>query len=83
MTEWVMDGTFYSAPVGFKQLYVVGALVDHSFFPCVFFLLPAKTEAIYEASFSKVFSSFPRVQQPRSVMIGGISYYLFLSLFLF
>ena len=51
---WLADGTFKSAPVLFAQVYVIHSLrggpnplEDGHLLPCLFVLLPNKTEAVY------------------------------------
>ncbi|CAG2213979.1 unnamed protein product [Mytilus edulis] len=39
------DGTFYSCPTLFHQLYIVHAMIDGSMFPLVYALLPGKDQA--------------------------------------
>lgn len=45
--HWFMDGTFKLCPEIFFQIYTVHALINNKTFPCVFALLPNKTEATY------------------------------------
>ena len=49
--HWYADGTFKVCPEIFYQLYNVGG----SIFPCVFSLLPNKTEATYRRFFEQIF----------------------------
>ena len=44
-TNWFMDGTFDSVPLIYTQLVVLHALVDGTSIPCVYALLPDKTQA--------------------------------------
>ncbi|XP_063435973.1 uncharacterized protein LOC134716888 [Mytilus trossulus] len=46
------DGTFYTCPPIFEQLYTLHALIDGEMFPLVFALLPGKSEDIYTRFFS-------------------------------
>ena len=46
-SHWFMDGTFKVCPEIFFQIYTIHALINHQIFPCVFALLPNKTEATY------------------------------------
>ncbi|CAG2196462.1 unnamed protein product [Mytilus edulis] len=46
------DGTFYTCPSIFEQLYTLHALIDGEMFPLVFALLPGKSEDIYTRFFS-------------------------------
>ena len=45
--EWFCDGTFQLVPEIFFQLYTIHARVGNNYPPCVYFLLPSKTGAIY------------------------------------
>ena len=42
--HWFMDGTFKLCPEIFFQLYTIHVLINHQTFPCIFTLLPNKTE---------------------------------------
>ena len=46
-SEWFMDGTFDSVPLIYTQLVTIHALVDGVCIPCVYALLPDKTQATY------------------------------------
>ena len=41
------DGTFYSCPSLFYQLYTFHAIVDAKMYPLVYNLLPAKNQTVY------------------------------------
>lgn len=43
-----VDGTFYSAPKQFTQVFTIHGLQNHVYVPLVFFLLPNKGEKSYE-----------------------------------
>ena len=45
------DGTFYTSPNQFTQLYTLHATVDNVMYPLVFSLLPGKSEDIYNRLF--------------------------------
>lgn len=51
----IMDGTFSSAPTGFKQIFTIHGSIKngngHVFVPLAYFLLPNKKEATYEKAF--------------------------------
>jgi hypothetical protein len=56
-TDWSMDGTFKSCPKVFKvfksgQLFVIGAVIRHRMFPCVYTLLTSQTRATFEVVFA-------------------------------
>ena len=44
---WHADGTFKTAPNIFTQLYTIHCVKNNITFPCIFALLPNKTEATY------------------------------------
>ena len=47
-SQWFSDGSFKLCPQIFSKIYTIHALVNHEVFPCVFSLLPSKTEIVYE-----------------------------------
>ena len=49
--QWYMDGTFYSSPIHFTQLYTIHGFINGYMFPLVYGLLPNKTQATYERFF--------------------------------
>lgn len=51
MRRIFVDGTFYSAPKQFTQVFTLHGLHDNVYMPLVFFLLPNKTQQIYEKAF--------------------------------
>jgi hypothetical protein len=51
-TTFLMDGTFYTVPVGFYQLYVIHALIYQKYFPVIYCFLPNKDENTYRKLFS-------------------------------
>ena len=44
---WLGDGTFAVVPTIFFQLYTIHARVGNNYPPCVYFLLPNKTQNTY------------------------------------
>ena len=52
--HWFMDGTFKLCPEIFYQIYTIHALINNQIFPCVFGLLPSKTENIYNRFFTEI-----------------------------
>ncbi|KAL3853327.1 hypothetical protein ACJMK2_016875 [Sinanodonta woodiana] len=58
--HWFMDGTFKVIPELFFQLYTVHALVTGSIVPCLFVLLPNKTQVTYCRLFEEI-----KVLQPQ------------------
>ena len=53
--NWYADGTFKVSPELFFQLYTIHGQQPGSIFPCVFGLLPNKTEVTYTRFFREVF----------------------------
>ena len=51
---WLADGTFKSAPALFAQVYVIHSLRGRHLLPCLFVLLPNKTEAVYLKMWEKI-----------------------------
>jgi hypothetical protein len=45
--HWFLDGTFKTAPSIFFQLYTIHALVHERTIPCIYALLPNKSQATY------------------------------------
>ena len=66
------DGTFYTCPSLFHQLYTIHAIVDGSMFPLVFGVLPGKDQNNYIRFFSHI-KDLSRLQnihlQPKTVFI--------------
>lgn len=54
--HWYADGTFKVCPEVFFQLYTLHAQRGGSIFPCVFALLPNKTEATYRRFYEQIFN---------------------------
>jgi len=54
--HWYADGTFKVCPEVFYQLYTLHAQSGGSIFPCVFALLPNKTEGTYRRFFEHIFN---------------------------
>lgn len=52
--HWFMDGTFKLCPEVFYQIYTIHAQVNDQILPCIFGLLPSKTEMIYNRFFIEV-----------------------------
>jgi hypothetical protein len=72
-TDWSMDGTFKSCPKVFKvfksgQLFVIGAVIRHRMFPCVYTLLTRQTRAAFEEVFSVLKRLLPANPPPTSII---------------
>jgi hypothetical protein len=51
---WLVDGTFWSCPKPFDQLYNIMGFDGQSFVPCAHFLLKGKREDVYEFAFKEL-----------------------------
>ena len=52
--HWFVDGTFDAAPLIYGQLFTVHALLDGVLIPCVYVLLPDKTQVTYTRMFREL-----------------------------
>lgn len=50
----LIDGTFYTSPRFFPQLYIIHSFIDGSYVQLVFCFLPEKSEEIYLKMWSSV-----------------------------
>ena len=64
--HWFVDGTFKIVPELFFQLYSLHALVLGDVIPCLYALLPNKTEATYNRFLQEI-SAFSPDLQPESI----------------
>ena len=55
--HWFMDSTFKVCPEVFFQICTTHVLINHQVFPCVFALLPNKTEATYNRFLTEVLNA--------------------------
>lgn len=53
-STWLADGTFYSAPCGFLQVYVLFCNIFDKHFPILYCLLQNKSKMSYEKMFSTI-----------------------------
>ena len=56
-SNWFMDGTFKVCPEIFFKIYTIHVLINHQIFPCVFALLPNKTEITYNRFLTEVLNA--------------------------
>ena len=49
--HWSGDGTFYSRPYNFEQLYTLHANIGHSSIPAAYILMQSRTEVMYVRAF--------------------------------
>lgn len=53
--SWAVDGTFKSSPKGFKQCFIIGAMVKvHKIIIAAHALLPGKNKRFYEEAFRAI-----------------------------
>ena len=67
-SEWLMDGTFDTAPPLFTQIYSIHGTHLGRTHPLVFALLPNKRQATYESMFTELKNISPRNLNPTSVL---------------
>lgn len=68
--EWFGDGTFQVVPLLFFQLYTLHARVGNNYPPCIYFLLPNKTNATYRRMIQAVMNLFENEElQPQRVLL--------------
>ena len=60
--HWFMDGTFKLCPQIFHQIYTIHTLINNPVFPCLFVLLPSKTENIYTRLLTEVCNAVQNVR---------------------
>jgi len=67
---WMSDGTFDSAPPGFRQVYVIGAIMeaDGRFVACVYALMQFKDQNSYRMIFQQLKARSPFPLNPRKIM---------------
>ena len=66
--DWFGDGTFKTVPEIFYQLYTIHALVANNVFPCIYALLPNKTQATYDRLFREI-SNITNGTSPSSILM--------------
>ena len=66
--DWFADGTFKVVPELFFQLFTVHGLINNQIFPCIYALLPNKTQETYARLFREITRLRPGLS-PQSVMI--------------
>ena len=68
--HWFMDGTFKVCPEIFFQIYTIPVLISHQIFPCVFALLPSKTEATYNRFLTEVLNAVRNIgNEPEEILV--------------
>ena len=66
--DWYGDGTFKVCPEIFFQVYTIHARTNERTIPCVFSLLPNKTEAIYRRLVQCLLDFLPDGTAPETIM---------------
>lgn len=65
----LMDGTFYSTPKLFSQIFIVHGRRKHTYVPLAFFLLSGKTSDCYARALKKLKTFLPSTFTPRIVFV--------------
>ena len=66
---WFGDGTFKVCPIIFSQVYTLHGLVQDRIIPCIYALLPDKSENIYRRFFEEVRNTLDLEHSPQDIMI--------------
>lgn len=66
--SWYADGTFDSSPALFYQIYTIHALVGEKTIPCIFAMLPSKSERVYLKLFRWI-QDYDKQIKPNFVLI--------------
>ncbi len=61
------DGTFFTVPKIFYQLFTIMAVIDGHSFPLIFLLMTSKTQLLYEAAMHSLTTIFPDLE-PNTLM---------------
>lgn len=77
--RWAVDGTFYSAPDWFTQLYSINAFIGDSTVPCVNFLLQDKKEDTYRRAFNALVDVIGRDINPKAIIAGKCQYVYYIK----
>ncbi|KAG0420793.1 hypothetical protein EQH57_0001 [Dictyocoela roeselum] len=51
---WLLDGTFYTAPKGFSQIYIIYSEVFNKIVPLIYILMKSKTQEAYKMIFMEI-----------------------------
>uniref|UniRef100_A0A915E926 MULE transposase domain-containing protein n=1 Tax=Ditylenchus dipsaci TaxID=166011 RepID=A0A915E926_9BILA len=66
--NWSIDGTFFSCPLYFKQLFTINVFKENSTLPAAY-ILQDKSEYTYRRAMTALFSRLPGVE-PNAIMSG-------------
>jgi len=64
-----MDGTFYTCPSEFTQLFIIHGKQNETYVPLVYLLLPSKTIKTYCVALRKVVALLPATYSPKTVLV--------------
>ncbi len=67
-TDWFIDGTFDAVPLIYTQLFTIHATVAGKVVPCVYVLLPNKTQISYTSTLRQLHIIHPNLH-PNTVLI--------------
>ena len=67
-TDWFIDGTFDAVPLIYTQLFTIHAKIQGKVIPCVYVLLPNKTQVSYTTTLRQLQTIHPNLH-PTSVLI--------------
>ena len=59
ITDIQFDGTFYTVPVKFYQLWTIFVVVDRYTLPAIHYLMTSKSQKLYIAILDRIFSNLP------------------------
>ena len=65
--EIQFDGTFYTVPIQFYQLWTVFASIGGHVIPCIHFFLSGKQEILYTEVLQKIRELVPQLQPIRGM----------------
>ncbi|XP_060084128.1 uncharacterized protein LOC132563382, partial [Ylistrum balloti] len=64
------DGTFYTCPTQFQQIYTIHAMIGDQMYPLVYSLLPSKNQATYQRFFTLLRTKMMELQlNPTTVFL--------------
>ena len=68
--HWFMDGTLKVCPRILFQVYIIHVLISNQIFPCVFALLPDKSEATYNRFLTEVLHTVRNIgNEPEDILV--------------
>ena len=67
--HWFEDGTFKVCPIIFFQVFTLHGLVQDSIIPCIYALVPNKSEDTYRRFFEEVRDTLDLEHSPQDIAI--------------